>query len=91
MAEKKLPSYRLVIGSKNVGTLWTAQSRDGKTNYYSGDIDVTSLKEAIKEKGTKVKTVRVNKEGATAEHDTIRVAMFTALMKKASSSNNDGW
>jgi hypothetical protein len=81
MAEKKLPSYRLVIGKKNVGTLWTAKSKGGM-DYHSGELDVTALREALKEGETKVKDVRVSRDGATAKHEVIRVAMFDAMRKQ---------
>lgn len=90
----KRPVYRLVIGKRQVGTLWTAQSKDGKTNYHSGDIDVSALKEAVKEKGTKSKKIRISKDGQTEDHDTIRVAMFDAQrsgQQQSQSQSGGSW
>jgi uncharacterized protein (DUF736 family) len=84
----KRPQYRLVIGKRTVGTLWTATSKGG-LDYHSGDIDVTALRAAIKEATLKQKSVRVNKEGKTEEHDTCRVAMFDATKPAGASKKSD--
>lgn len=76
----KMPSYRLVIGKKNVGVLWEAVSKSGM-NYFSGDIDITALRSAVREKGTKSKQVSVDKSGNKESHDVIRVAMFSTEAK----------
>lgn len=73
----KIPSYRLVIGKSNVGVLWEAVSKSGK-KYFSGNIDVTALRQAIREKGTKSAQVSVDRTGKKEVHDVIRVAMFDA-------------
>lgn len=74
----KMPSYRLVIGKSNVGVLWETQSKSGK-KYFSGNIDVTALRNAIREKGTKQQQVVVDRLGTRDTHEVIRVAMFDAV------------
>jgi len=81
----KLPAFRLVIGKKTCGVLWSATSKAG-TAYHSGTIDVTALREALKENPTKKQQVRINRAGDTAEHDVIRVAMFDAVKKSGNAS-----
>lgn len=78
----KRPTYRIVIGKRTVGVLWDAVAAKSGLKYHSGNIDVTELKSAVSEKGTQKKSVRVNREGATAEHDMIRVALFEAKNDK---------
>jgi hypothetical protein len=89
----KRPTYRLVIGRRTVGVLWDAVAAKSGLKYFSGNIDVTELKSAVAEKGTQRKSVRVGRDGATAEHDLIRVALFEAKDTKEnqSQSSSKGW
>ena len=79
MAGGKRPVFRIVIGKRNIATLWTAQSKGG-LNYHSGTLDVTNLRAAIREATLKKASVRVDKSGRTEEHDVCRLAMFDATI-----------
>jgi len=85
----KMPSHRLVIGKRTIGTLWAANSKAGLA-YHSGDLDITALRQALKDEADKVKKkqVRVSRDGATAEHETIRVALFNAQKSSQGSSSS---
>ena len=87
----KRPVYRIVIGKRTIGTLWTAQSKGG-LDYHSGTLDVTNLRAAIKEATLKKSSVRVSKDGRTEEHDVCRFAMFDATTpaKGGASKSPDG-
>lgn len=88
----KRPVYRMVIGKRTVGVLWDAVAAKSGLKYFSGNIDVTELKSSVAEKGTQKKSVRINREGATAEHDMIRVALFEAKdTKDNQSSSSKSW
>lgn len=84
----KRPTYNLVIGKRKIGALWDAVAKNTGQKYFSGDIDVTALREAVKEKGTKQKQVSVDKSGKKEDHDTIRVAMFDAIRPQQGSSGS---
>jgi uncharacterized protein (DUF736 family) len=79
MAAGKRPKYRLVLGKRTCGTLWEAESKGG-LHYFSGDIDLTALRAAVKEGTVKQKPIRVNKDGKMEDHDTIRCALFDATV-----------
>ena len=89
----KMPIYRMVIGKRSVGVLWDAVGKQKGTKYFSGNIDVTALKDAINEGGTKKQKVRINKAGDMAEHDVIRVSMFYATTgtQQASAGSAKAW
>jgi len=82
----KRPQYRLVIGKRNVGTLWNAESKNGM-KYFSGYIDVSAMRSALRDATIKKRLVSVNKAGDKEEHDTCRIAMFNA--NSGSSSERD--
>lgn len=87
MPEKKMPSYRLVIGKSTIGTLWTAQSKAGR-NYFSGTLDLDVLRRVLSDSETKKvrKQVRIDRSGNTAEHELTRVAMFPVELRRSSSA-----
>jgi hypothetical protein len=85
----KRPTYNLVIGKRKVGALWDAVAKNTGQKYFSGDIDVTALRDAVKEKGTKKKQVSMDKSGRKEDHDTIRVAMFDAVRSQQQSGSSD--
>lgn len=88
MAGGKRPVFRLVIGKRNIATLWTAESKGG-LKYHSGTLDVTNLRAAIKEATLKKASVRVSKDGRAEEHDVCRVAMFDATAPSGASKKPD--
>jgi uncharacterized protein (DUF736 family) len=89
MAGGKRPSFRLVLGKRTIGVLWTAESKTGLA-YHSGELDVTALRAAVKEQTLKSKSVRVNAEGKTEMHDVCRLAMFDAATPKGGASKKSG-
>ena len=90
MAEKKLPSYRVVLGKATVGTLWASVAKSG-TKYHSGFLDLTALRGAVAGEKKTNKQVRVSRDGGTEEHETVRIAMFDAFKPKAGAGSGAGF
>lgn len=83
----KQPTYRIVVGKRNCGVLWEAVSQKG-LNYFSGQLDISAIKEAIKDGTGKTKMV-TNRDGTEAE--VMRVAMFKHVPKPKGEQGSKGW